>query len=91
MSDPEQVRQLIRDNPWATFVSATSRGLVASHYPVLLAEDDDDLVILSHFGRPDDHLHELGEHEMLVIIAGPHDYISAVGTSPATSCPPGTT
>ena len=29
----------VRNNPWATFVSATSAGLVASHYPVLLDED----------------------------------------------------
>ncbi len=31
MTDPERVEQLVRDHPWATFVSATSTGLVASH------------------------------------------------------------
>lgn len=76
MTDPGEVTRLIRDNPWATFVSPARSGLVASHYPVLLLEDEDDIVIASHFGRPDELLHELGEHEVLVIIQGPHDYVS---------------
>lgn len=77
MTDPEEVKRLIRGNPWATFVSHTSNGLIASHYPVLLDENAEGITILSHFGRPDEKLHELGEHEMLVIIQGPHDYVSA--------------
>lgn len=77
MTDPEAVRRLIRGNPWATFVSSTSNGLIASHYPALLDEDADGITIVSHFGRPDEKLHELGEREMLVIIQGPHDYVSA--------------
>lgn len=79
MTDPEEVRRLIRGNPWATIVSPTSNGLVASHYPVLLEEDmgGDAISIVSHFGRPDEQLHELGQHEVLVVIQGPHDYVSA--------------
>lgn len=77
MTDPEEVKRLIRDNPWATIVSPTSTGLVASHYPVLLEEDKDGISIVSHVGRPDEQLHELGQHEVLVIIQGPHDYVSA--------------
>lgn len=79
MTDPEEVRRLIRDNPWATIVSPASTGLVASHYPVLLEEDtgEDAISIVSHVGRPDEQLHELGQHEVLVIIQGPHDYVSA--------------
>jgi transcriptional regulator len=33
-------------------------------------------VLLSHVGRPDEQLHELGRHELLVIVQGPHGYIS---------------
>lgn len=76
LDDPNEVKRLIRENPWATFVSHTSNGLIASHYPILLDENADGIVILSHFGKPDDRLHELGEHEMLVIVQGPHGYIS---------------
>lgn len=77
MTEPQEVKRLIRGNPWATIVSPTSNGLVASHYPVLLEEDAEGISIVSHFGRPDEQLHELGQHEVLVIIQGPHDYVSA--------------
>ena len=76
MTDPNEVKRLIRENPWATIVSNTSNGLVASHYPVMLEETEDSISIVSHVGRPDEKLHELGEHEVLVIIQGPHGYIS---------------
>ena len=77
MTDPAEVGRLIRGNPWATYVSSTGTGLVASHYPTLLDETAEELTILSHFGRPDEQLHELGQHEMLVIVQGPHDYVSS--------------
>jgi len=77
LTDPLEVKRLVRENPWATFVSNTATGLVASHYPVVLEETgDDEISIVSHVGRPDETLHELGAHEMLMIIQGPHGYIS---------------
>lgn len=75
--DAAEVKRLIRRNPWMTYVSPASTGLVASHYPTLLEEtDDDSIVLVSHFGRPDEVAHELGAHEVMVIVQGPHGYIS---------------
>jgi transcriptional regulator len=76
LSDPAAIKQLVRDNPWITLVSHPDSGLVASHYPAIVDDDRDDLSIVSHVGRPDDLLHELGRHEVLVIVQGPHGYIS---------------
>lgn len=77
MTDVDEVKRLIRNNPWTTYVSHTSNGLVASHYATLLEETDDDTIsIVSHFGRPDEVAHELGQHEVLAIVQGPHGYIS---------------
>ena len=87
VTDPEEVKRLIRNHPWATFVSATSTGLVASHYPVLLEESRSDITVLSHFGRPDDDLHELGRHRVLVIVQGPHDYVSPSWYAPGDLVP----
>lgn len=87
LTDPDEVKRLIRENPWATIVSHTANGLVASHYPVLLDEAADGLVLLSHVGRPDDELHELGRHEVLVIIQGPHGYISPGWYAPGDIVP----
>jgi transcriptional regulator len=75
VTDPAVVRTLIAENPWATLVSLADGSLVASHYPVLLDEGDD-LAVVTHVGRPDEQVHRFGEHEMLLIVAGPHGYIS---------------
>ncbi|MFJ8893549.1 FMN-binding negative transcriptional regulator [Leifsonia sp. NPDC102414] len=76
LADVEEIKRLIRLNPWATIVSSTAEGLVASHYPILVDESRDELSIVTHVGRPDDLVHELGQHEILVVVQGPHGYIS---------------
>ena len=76
LGDIAELRRLIERNPWVTLVSDTADGLVASHYAVVLDPDRDDLTILGHVGRPDEAIHELGEHELLVVVQGPHGYIS---------------
>jgi len=76
MTDVAELRRVIDQNPWMTLVSATDDGLVASHYAVLLDEDRDDLSIVGHVGKPDDAIHGMGERELLVIVQGPHGYIS---------------
>lgn len=83
LTDEDEVKRLIRENPWATIVSSTAKGIVASHYPVILESTSTGLSdratgisIVSHVGRPDERAHELGEHEVLVVIQGPHGYVS---------------
>ncbi|MBT0769884.1 FMN-binding negative transcriptional regulator [Kineosporia sp. J2-2] len=73
-----EVRRLIAAHPWATMISHTSAGLVVSHYPVLLegGEGEDELVLVGHVGRPDELLHELGRHELVVVFYGPSGYVS---------------
>jgi transcriptional regulator len=74
--DVDVVRQLIRESPWATLVSHHDGGLVASHYPILLDEDSPELAVVSHVGKPDEELHGLGRHEVLLIVQGRHGYVS---------------
>jgi transcriptional regulator len=75
-TDPDAVRDLVRANPWATIVSSGAAGLVASHYPVLLDEDSEELALLTHVGRPDEEVHGFGDTEVLVIFQGLHGYVS---------------
>lgn len=77
LAERAEIKRLVRENPWAILVSHTSAGeLVVSHYPVILDEESEEIVLLGYVGRPDDELHELGRHELVVIIQGPHGYIS---------------
>ena len=59
-TDPDLVRDLVRENPWATIVSFNDGELVASHYPVLLDEESEELALLTHVGRPDEEVHGFG-------------------------------
>jgi transcriptional regulator len=74
--DPDEVRRLIRENPWATIVSFNDGQLVASHYPILLDERSEELAVLTHVGRPDEQVHGFGDRELLLIVQGRHGYVS---------------
>ena len=76
MTDVGELRRIVEQNPWATLVSSTDDGLVASHYAVLLDDTRDDLTVVGHVGKPDALLHDLGARELLIIVQGPHGYIS---------------
>jgi len=83
VTDPEVVRRLIDEHPWATLVSVNDGELVASHYPVLLDDRDDGrLAVVTHVGRPDDQVHGFDGREMLFIFAGPSGYVSPSWYSP---------
>jgi len=87
MEDPAEVRRLVRAHPWATIVTHTSRGLIASHLPILLEEEADGVVLLTHFGLADARDHEAGQHEVLVIVQGPNDYVSSSWYAPGDDVP----
>jgi transcriptional regulator len=74
--DPELVKALVREHPWATLVTTTGEGLAASHYPVLVDEEEPGLTLLTHLGRPDDEVLEIDSGEVLVVIQGHHGYVS---------------
>ena len=81
--DPDLVRDLVREHPWATLVTTTGAGLAASHYPVMLDEEASDLTLLTHLGRPRrDEVLEIDRGEVLVIVQGHHGYISPGWYSP---------
>jgi transcriptional regulator len=85
LADEAAAKALIRAHPWATMFSASAATPVASHYPFLLEEDADGISLLSHVGRPDERLHELGRGELLVVFYGPSGYVSPswYGIAPA--------
>jgi len=86
MTDEAEVADLLRDHPWCTIVShVPGRGIVASHYPVLVDEESEGLTVFCHVGKPDQNLHELGQHELTIIVEGPQGYVSPgwYGVSPA--------
>lgn len=91
LDDRDEIRRLIRENPWMTIVSSPpGRSIVASHYAFLLdeaASTGDEIVLIGHVGRPDEQAHELGQHEVLIVVQGPHGYISPSWYEPGDIIP----
>jgi transcriptional regulator len=88
LDDETEIKRLVRENPWVTFVSQNDDGMTASHYPTMLDEDANGIVLLTHFGRPDEKLHGIGSgRDMLMIVQGPHGYISPSWYAPGDMVP----
>ena len=86
MTDEAEVADLLRQHPWCTIVShVPDRGIVASHYPVLVDNQADAFTVFSHVGKPDQQIHALGDHQLTIIVEGPQGYVSPgwYGVTPA--------
>lgn len=70
-------RALVRDHGWATLVTGRpTGGLVVSHLPVIVDEESEQFAVLGHLARTDAADHELGDHDVVLIVQGPHGYLS---------------
>jgi transcriptional regulator len=86
--NPDDVRRLIRENPWTTLVSNNNGQLAASHCPILLDNEADGLAVVTHVGRPDEEIHGFGDREVLLIVQGRHGYISPSWYAPGATRAP---
>lgn len=76
------LHRIVEDNSFATVITHSSEGIVATHIPVLLDRGAGPLGRLrGHVARANPHWRHLGsdvatEAETLVIFRGPHAYVS---------------
>jgi transcriptional regulator len=77
VEDLAQLHESIRQFPFATIVTNSEAGLVASHVPVLLETEPAPYgTLLFHFARPNPHWSIAPLAETLVMFLGPHAYVS---------------
>lgn len=77
MDDPEAIERVVRENGFATLITASPHGLKATHIPLLFTPSPGQGVIAGHMARGNDHLLALaGDAESLAIFQGPDAYIS---------------
>lgn len=83
----EETRDLVAARGWATLVSG-GRTPVVSHLPYVMEGDDPaDLTVQGHLARADADLHELGGHEVVLVVEGPDGYISPTFYAAGTYVP----
>jgi transcriptional regulator len=86
VSDQGILDAFIRRYAFATLVTLSSGGLVASHIPIMLRRSERGGSLIGHLARANDHWRALdGRHDSLAIFHGPHGYVSPTWyvTSPA--------
>ena len=86
VSDLGILDAFIRRYAFATLVTSSSGGLIASHIPIMLRRNEGSGSLIGHVARANDHWRELGgSQDSLAIFHGPHAYVSPTwyATSPA--------
>jgi len=78
LDDIAQLHEAIRQSPFATIVSQSADGLIASHVPMLVESGPGaNGTLLFHFARANPHWRVLTpQTEALAIFLGPHAYVS---------------
>nr|WP_086938564.1 FMN-binding negative transcriptional regulator [Thaumasiovibrio occultus] len=73
----EELVALMQQYPFATLVTTTDEGIEATHFPTLLEQRGDDLVIKAHIAKANKLWQKVATGaEVLVIFNGPNSYIS---------------
>jgi transcriptional regulator len=74
---PAVLVEHIERHDFGFLISHGAAGLVASHIPLLVERDGEELHLLGHLARPNPQVADLaGGREVLAVFNGPHAYIS---------------
>src|SRR4030095_1401845 len=86
VSDQRILESFIDRYAFATLITSSPGGLVASHIPIMLRRNEGRGSLIGHVARANDHWRELsGTEDSLAMFHGPHAYVSPswYATSPA--------
>lgn len=84
VEQPEKLKKLIQENPFAVLISGIAGKPVISHLPFHWSETEGKVILSSHMARANPHW-ELFERspEVTVVFQGPHAYISPAWYPPS--------
>jgi transcriptional regulator len=75
-SDLTALDALFERDAFVTLISSVDGAPFATHLPVLYRRDDDRIHIQGHWARPNPQWRHISEQSALMIVHGPHAYIS---------------
>lgn len=77
VDDQVQLLAFMRAHSFATLVSMVNGHLFATHLPLVIMAQDEQILLCGHMAKANPHWQELAaQREVLVIFQGPHAYIS---------------
>jgi transcriptional regulator len=75
-TDRKAIIQFMQKYSFATVISCEGDKPVATQVPVLVYEENEELVLLSHFAKANSHSENIVKNPVLVVFSQPHAYIS---------------
>lgn len=76
VNDRAELVQFMRANGFPILVTGTGGVLHASHLPVTVHEQGEQIVIDMHMAKSNSQWQEFFEEEVMVVFSGPHAYVS---------------
>lgn len=76
MSGRSEIITFMKRYSFATIISNKESVPIATHLPFIVEEKDEELFLVSHFAKANDHWKNLESQTILVIFSEPHSYIS---------------
>ena len=83
---PELIREIVADHPFSALITPSSEGLKITHLPVLYdADRGANGTVRAHMAKANPHWRAFQkEAESIVLVMGPHAYISSTWYEPDT-------
>jgi len=87
ITDRGEIIAFMQQYSFATIITATDNVPVATHLPFVVREQDDTVILTSHFAKANDHWKAIAGNSILVIFSEPHAYISPANYEHILSVP----
>src|SRR5581483_4628579 len=88
VEDRQKAIHFMRENPFAVLVSTAADGPFATHVPVVIREQGEQILIRGHVAKANPHWRYLEQQpNCLMIFHGPHAYISPANYSTRENVP----
>lgn len=74
--DKEDIIDFMRTFSFATIVTSQNDFPIATHLPFVVSEENDKIILTSHFAKANKQWKQISDNKVLVIFSEPHAYIS---------------
>ena len=75
-NDKEEIINFIKTYSFATIITTKDNLPKATHLPFVVMQENDEIMLISHFAKANDQWEEITDNQVLVVFAEPHAYIS---------------
>lgn len=75
-TDRAEIVAFMKQYSFATIVTVKDNLQTATHLPFVVTEEDDKIILTSHFAKANQQWREIIENKVLIIFTEPHAYIS---------------